>query len=205
VLGEGTNVVTVDMVRIRATGWPPEYDQAFEHDMALTVDKVLLNRRGGIEVEGTSWCPEAAGILTGDLEGDLYANASWVAIQYVGKKTAISAAYDSAIAHPCWEGSEPEHGPYTWQTRFPYPDGSLQFIYAFNGKFSNKSVHIEASSETETVLVTQTFAPGGWTSFEGEYVPYDPEGVDNNGDGWSVSHHYWYGFDQADLKPITVR
>jgi hypothetical protein len=205
VLQDGVNFVTVDLVRIWATGWPPEEDEAFEHDMALAVNKVLLNRNGGIEVEGTSWCPDAADILAGDFEGDLYANANWMALQYIGKKTAISASYESAIAHPCWVGGDPEHGPYSWETRYPSPDGALQFVYAVNGKFSNKTIHVEAASSTETMLVTQNFAPQGWTSFEGLYVPYDPEGTDINGDGWSVSHHYWFGWIQADLKPITVR
>lgn len=205
VLEEGVNVVTVDVLRLWAQEWPPEDDAWAEHDLALTVDRVYLNRQGGIEVEGSSWCPEAVDILTGDLEGDLYGNANWMALQYSGKKTAISATYESAIAHPCWLGSEPEHGPYAWQTRYPYPDGSLQFVYALNGKFSNKSIHIEASGATETVLITQDFAPDGWTSFEGDYVPYDPDGNDGNGDGWSVSHHFWYGWEQVDLKPILVR
>jgi hypothetical protein len=205
VLEGGANLVTVDMVRIWTAEWPPEDDQGFEHDMDLSVTRILLNRTGGIEVEGTSWCPEAADILTGDSEGDLYANANWTALQYVGKKTAISASYESAIAHPCWVGGDPDHGPYAWQTRYPYPKGTLQYVYALNGKFSNKSIHVEAFGSTEAWLITENFAPEGWTSFEGLYVPYDPEGVDNNGDGWSVSHHAWYGWDQADLKPIQVR
>lgn len=204
VLAEGENVLSVIMPRIWATGWPPEDDIASEHSMALAISRVYQNGKGGIEVEGTSWC-DAADVLTGDFEGDLYANAQWTAWQYVGRKTALQASYDSAIAHPCWVGSDPDHGPYDWQTRYPYPDGSLQWVYAWNGKFGGGTIHVEAQSQTEAVIVTQSFAPEGWLSFEGIFVPYDADGVDNNDDGWSVTHHYWFGWDQADLKPIRVK
>jgi hypothetical protein len=205
-LDEGENTLTVDLPRAWAAEWPPGDDVGIEHSMQLTIDRVYLNGRGGIEVEGTSWCPEAADILTDDQEGDLYANAQWTALQYVGRKgAAITASYDSAIAHPCWLGSEPDHGPFAWQTRYPYPDGSVWFVYASNGKFANGWIHVEASSFTETILVTQNFAPGGWTSWDGMYVPYDASGIDNNGDGWSVVHHYWSGWDQADLKLLRAR
>lgn len=53
--------------------------------------------------------------------------------------------------------------------------------------------------------MSQSFAPDGWTSWDGMFVPYDESGADNNGDGWSVSHHYWFGWDQADLKPVRVK
>jgi hypothetical protein len=204
VLGPGDNVVSVTFQRAWAGDWPPGDDTTSEHDMALVVDRVYLNGKGGIEVEGTSWC-DASSILTGDFEGDLYANAQWTAWQYVGRKTTLAASYDSAIAHPCWVGSEPGHGPYRWQTRYPYPDGSLQWIYSLNGKFGSGTIHVEARAQSETVLVTQSFAPDGWSPFEGLYVPYDPDAPDGNGDGWSVDHHYWFGWDQADLKPVRMR
>jgi hypothetical protein len=206
VLDEGDNTLTVDLPRDWTGEWPPSDDEFAEHVMQLTVDRVYLNSRGGIEVEGTSWCPDAADVLIGDFEGDLYADARWTALQYVGRKgAAITASYDSAIAHPCWVGSDPDHGPYSWQTRYPYPDGSLRFVYSVNGKFGSGWIHVEATSSTETVLVTQSFAPGGWTSWDGTYVPYDEFGVDNDGDGWSVGRHAWFGWDPADLKPIRVR
>jgi hypothetical protein len=203
-LADGSNAVSVVIPRVWAVEWPPEDDMGIEHSMALVVDRVYQNGKGGIEVEGTSWC-DAVDILTGDSEGDLYANAQWTAWQYVGRKGAIQASYDSAIAHPCWIGSDPDHGPYPWQTRYPYPDGSLQWVYAWNGKLGAGTIHVEAQSQTEVVTVTQSFAPEGWLSFEGVFVPFDPQGEDNNGDGWSVVHHYWFGWDQADLKPIRVR
>lgn len=204
VLAEGPNQLSVVIPRVWGgdVGWPPEEDTASEHAMTLTVSRVYINGRGGIEVEGTSLCPVAD--LTA-FEGQLYANANWTAIEYVGRKTAITAAYDSAIAHPCWDSSQPGHGPYAWQTRYPYPSGAIQFVYSTNGRFSGGKIHIEAFSQAQTLVITQNFAPDGWTSFEGDFVPYDADCVDNNGDGWCVARHDWYGWAPADLRPIKVR
>jgi hypothetical protein len=203
-LVEGDNHITMTLPRTWIGEWPPQDDAAVELDLQLTIDRVYINGRGGIEVEGSSWCPEAAEILTGDFEGDLYANAAWDAVQYVGRKTALVASYESAIAHPCWVGGDPTHGPYRWQTRYPYPDGSLQWVYAVNGRFGSGTIHIEASAGTETWTISQNFAPGGYTSDE-MTVPYDAGAPDGNGDGWSVTHYFWFGWDQADLKPIKAR
>lgn len=204
-LVEGDSHIVMTLPRTWIGDWPPQDDGAMEFDLQVSIDRVYLNGRGGIEVEGTSWCPEGADILTGDFLGDLYANADWTATQYVGRKTALVASYSSAIAHPCWEGGDPDHGPYAWQTRYPYPDGSLQWVYAQNGRFGGGSIHVEASSSAETATVSQTFAPGGWTSNDGTFVPYDPGAPDGNGDGWSVTHYYWFGWDQADLRPLKAR
>ena len=204
VLQPGENVVTMTIPRVWAMEWPPEPDSGFEYDMALTVDRVYLNGKGGIEVEGTSWCPDAEALPHGGVDF-LFAGVNWQALQYVGRKTALSAGYASGIAHPCWDAGEPDHGPYAWQTRYPYPDGGLMFVYSPSGKFGSNSIHIEAFSDTSARLVVQNFAPGGWTSYEGEYVPYDEFCEDNDGDGWCVTEHFWFGFAQADLKPIKVR
>jgi hypothetical protein len=205
-LVEGDNHVTMTLPRTWIGEWPPEADNGTEHSMALTIDRVYLNGKGGIEVEGTSWCPEAEGLPT--LQGDelaLVAGVSWDALQYVGRKTALRASYDSGIAHGCWFSSEPEHGPYPWETRFAYPNGGLMFVYSPDGKLGSGSIHLEAFSDTSMKVVTQQFAPGGWDSDDGDHVPYDATCEDNNGDGWCVLEHFWFGFAAADLKPIRVR
>jgi hypothetical protein len=203
VLAEGANQLSVVIPRVWGgeVGWPPEEDTGFEHAMSVTVSRVYLNGGGGIEVEGTTLC-RAAGL---GIEGQLVADAHWTAIEYVGRRTAITATYDSAIAHTCWDSSHPRHGPYAWETRYPYPSGAIQYVYSTNGRFSGGRIHVEAFSQTEALIITQNFAPAGWTSFEGDFVPYDADCEDNNGDGWCVAHHFWYGWAQADLRPIRVR
>lgn len=203
-LTDGDTHVTVSIARTWAQEWPPQDDVWSEHLLATTVDRVYLNSKGGIEVEGTSWCPEAADVLPLGSDG-AYANAGWSALQYVGRRTAIHAQYESAIAHPCFEPAAPNHGPYRWETRYAYPSGALLFIYGSDGKFGAGSIHVEAFVGMELVGIAQNFAPGGWTSFEGEYVPYDAACQDNDGDGWCVTRHLWSGWAQADLKPIKVR
>lgn len=203
-LEDGANTISVNLPRVWADGWPPQDDVGVEYALQVTVDRIYLNGRGGIEVEGTSWCPDAAALIEGPSE-PLYAGASWQAIQYVGRKSAIHAGWDSAIAHPCWDVDDPDHGPYPWQTRYAYPSGALQFVYGYDGKFGSGSIHVEAVANTDLVTMSQNFAPGGWTSFEGDYVPYDAACQDNDGDGWCVTHAYWSGWAPADLKPIRVR
>jgi hypothetical protein len=201
-LAEGANTVQLHMTRVWNNEWPPEGDTWTEHLLQATIDRIYLNGKGGIEVEGTSWCPDAAGLAS---SGQLYTGAGWRAVQYVGRRTAIHAGYDSGIAHPCWDWDDPDHGPFAWQTRFAYPSGALQFVYASDGKLGAGSIHVESVSNTEFSTVVQNFAPGGWTSFEGDYVPYVADCEDSTGDGWCVELHYWSGWASADLKPIRVK
>lgn len=204
-LAEGDTHVTMTIPRTWAAEWPPQDDSWQEYELLLTIDRVYLNGKGGIEVEGTSWCPQAADVFGDDQDAALYANANWDALQYVGRKGAITAGYRSGIAHECWEGRDADHGPFPWQTRYAYPSGAIQYVYAGNGKFGSGSIHVEAFANTEAQVISQNFAPDGWTSFEGQYVPYDPTCQDNDGDGWCVTHSFWSGWAQEDLKPIKVR
>jgi hypothetical protein len=204
-LAEGANVIQLDLPRTWNDGWYPPDDAWSEHLLQLSVDRVYLNGKGGIEVEGTSWCPEAADVLSADPGAMAFANANWSAIQYIGRKAALHAEWASAIAHACWDGADPSHGPYAWQTRYAYPSGALQWVYAWDGKFGSGTIHVEAVGNTELFAVAQNFAPDGWTSYEGWYVPYAAECEDSNGDGWCVTHHVWSGWAGADLKPIRVK
>ena len=204
-LGEGDTHVTMTIPRVWANEWPPEDDAWQEYELQETVDRVYLNGKGGIEVEGTSWCPQAADILDPDADQMVYTGVFWTALQYVGRKTALTAHWESGIAHPCWDTTDPDHGPYAWQTRYAYPSGALQYVYASNGKFAAGSFHIEATANADLIVVKENFAPGGWTSFEGDVVPYDAACEDSNGDGWCVTHYLWSGWAPADLRPIKVR
>jgi hypothetical protein len=204
-LAEGPNGIHLDLPRIWVGDWPPQDDVWTEHLLQFSVDRAYLNGKGGIEVEGSSWCPEAADVLSADSGAMAFAGASWSAVQYVGRKTAMHASWESAIAHPCWDSADPEHGPYLWQTRYAYPSGALQWVYAWDGKFGSGTIHVEGFGSTEIIDMAQTFAPAGWTSFEGEYVRYEADCQDSDGDGWCVTHHLWSGWDGADLKPIRVK
>lgn len=204
-LAEGDTHVTMTIPRVWAMEWPPQDDRWEEHELQLTVERVYLNGKGGIEVEGTSSCPEAADILEPGSDQMVFGNARWSAVQYVGRKTALTTGWDSAVAHPCWAASDPDHGPYAWETRYPYPSAAIEWMYATNGKFGSGSIHVEAAANAELLTVNQNFAPDGWTSFEGEYVPYDAACDDSDGDGWCVTRHVWSGWAQADLKPIRAR
>ena len=200
----GLNSWEIEIARYYGGEWPPSDDtwdeQAFE---AFTVDRVFLNRYGAITVEGSLSCDLAEGdeLAANDM---VLVNVNWDAIQYVGRKTAIHASWDSGIATPCWQNGSP--GPFTWQTLYPYPQGGVQWVVGQDGKFGTSTVHVDANASGGYQVIRQGFDPTGtWTSPEGSPVPYEADCEDNSGDGFCVASHAYYGWAPADLKPIVPK
>lgn len=181
--------------------WPPPDDTWDEATFAsFTVDRVFLNRYGAITVEGSLSCDLAEGDELASVDMVLV-NVNWDAIQYVGRKTAIHASWDSGIATPCWQNGSP--GPFTWKTLYSYPQGGVQWIVGQDGKFGTSTIHIDADASGRYQVIRQDFDPTGtWINPEGSAVPYQAGCEDNNGDGFCVASHAYYGWAPADLKPI---
>lgn len=200
----GTTTIGVTLERYYVGEWPPERDATVEHEMAVVIDQVLLNRNGGIQVLGAARCDATDligdGLWVYDQDGQIIANANWDAIQYVGRRGAITASYDSGIGFVCFDTSDP--GAWgSWGTFYAYPSGAPQWIYATNGKFGTGKIHIDADANSGLTVVTQGWLPG--ESYWG--APYDPSCDGLDGDGFCAVGHDWYGWAQADLKPTRVR
>lgn len=200
---DGVNLWEIKIERYYWGEWPPSDDtwdeQAFE---VFTVDRVFLNRYGAITVEGSLSCRLAMGdVLAPD--NRVLVNVNWDAIQYVGRRTAIHASWDSGIATPCWQNGS--SGPFTWQTLYPYPQGNVQWIVGQDGKFGTSMIRIDANASGGYQVIRQKFVDPTWINPEGSSVPYQADCQDSNGDGFCVASHAYYGWAPADLKPIVAK
>lgn len=190
-----TTIFTITLVREYGGEWPPEADTWAEHAFdRFTVGTVYLNKSGGITIEGSIAC---SAFPPPPDDGWIVVNVDWDAIQYVGRKTALRASYRSGIGTVCW--TESGTGPYAWTTSYPYPQGGTMWVYSPDGKFGSGTIHVDAFAHGGYTSVHQDFDPtGGWG-------PYAPGCDDRNGDGFCVSTHEYYGWAQADLRPVSVK
>lgn len=122
---------------------------ATEAELYILADKVLVNKSGGITVEGSCDCTQAVVDRYGQdpaAHPDMVLLAvNWDAYQYVGRTKVVSAQYRAGIATPCYVKGQA--GPYRWQTRFPFPIGDIQWVYSPNGKFAAGPIHVEVFSD----------------------------------------------------------
>ena len=137
-----------------------EHPVSGEYAFDMSATQALVNSAGGLLVTGQLSCPSATitqalsdavqkavsdGFTDADnaslQDGAVFANANWVATQYVGRTKIVTARYDSAIASPCYGLSGGP--PYDWRTSYPFPVGGDQWIYSDNGKFTTGRIHIE--------------------------------------------------------------
>jgi hypothetical protein len=179
--------------------WVDDYQDA-NVDL-LTIDRVWVNRYGGITAEGRLWCPTAQDLFPGFQ--DIVLNVNWDATQYIGRKTAITARYESYFGSLCDETPPP-----VWQTMKFAPGGGAEvgWIYSTSGKFATGSIHVEAEAYGGFLAIAQWWDPDG--------DRYDPTcstepnsggWVDNDGDGFCVTE-VWLGTRaQADLKAVRAR
>jgi hypothetical protein len=133
--------------------------EGYEHSFTGTVDKVLVNRYGGITVSGTMDCTaEVAAIYGGEenvpADTTVYVGKQWTATQYAGRGKVITASYSSGIASICytndpavmaWPGYS--EAPYPWSTLYGFPVGETQWVYSDNGKFGAGAIHVELTLE----------------------------------------------------------
>lgn len=177
--------------------WPPEADRWTEVTFELfTVDRIYLNKYGGITAEGRIACEPLGEEEPAD--GWILAGIWWTALQYVGRKTALTASATMARAVPCWQSGVT--GPTPWITSLRItPQDGVQWVYSEQGKFGSGSIYIDAQANAGYQVITQHFDPSGGTA------PYDPACLDENGDGYCVDEVFYNSLFQANMKPIRVR
>jgi hypothetical protein len=113
--------------------------KAAEYHFSVVVTKVWVNQSGGITIEGTADC--TAALTDAGLVGPVYASVRWDASQTVGRNRVVTAGYDPGIAFECDAATSP------WFTRYPYPVGTIQWVYSTNGRFTTGRIHVEIFGE----------------------------------------------------------
>ena len=198
----GTSTARIDLTVERTrNGRPPEWDAGAEFALdPFTADRAYVNRYGGLTVEGRILCAALRATPF-----DQYVGVSWEATQYVGRKGAITARYDPAIALDCLNESAPTV-PVVWTTRGPGTQDQVQWIYASNGKFGAGMVHLEIRVESRMNIVTQWWDPDG-EGYDPACSPVDPGNgwFDRNGDGYCAFTAVLWGAEQYDLRAERAR
>jgi hypothetical protein len=157
----------------------------------FTVDRVYVNRSGGITAEGLVLCKALAASPAGP---DPIISIDWSATQYVGRKTAIHGSYGSDIGNFCYDSKHPTT-PVRWRSMHPSGDEAVTaWVYGVDGKFAPGTIIIDADALNDMSSITQYWDP----DLEG----YDPEGCtpafkanggyDQNGDGF-CAYSIWSG------------
>lgn len=167
-----------------------------EQAIYATVGLVQVNKAGGITVSGSLDCTDQVAAIYGGAEkipdGTLVmVNMNWDALQYVGKNRTVFAEYDSGIASICYTNLDPSlfpdwvdlDAPYSWDTRYAYPVGTVQWVYSRDGKFAAGPIHIELNVYGSLTVVEESDPPG------------DPQAVD----------YYLYDFSGWDLRATKAR
>jgi hypothetical protein len=160
----------------------------------FTVDRIYLNRYGGITAEGRIACSPV------DIAPDdgIYAGVWWTALQYAGRKTALTATAEMARAFECWTPQSDAVRPWTTVLRITPQDG-VQWVYSLDGRFGTGPIYIDAQANAGYTVVRQHVDPAGTDA------PYAPGCEDTNGDGYCVAEVLFNSLSQVNLRPIRVR
>jgi hypothetical protein len=193
-------------------GRQPEWDNGTWFPMEVfTVDRVYLNRYGGVTAEGTAWCPSLAASPVGP---EPYIGINWDATQYVGRKTAIHGSYRSDIANTCFDPKN-EETPVKWTSMHPAEadtGAATAWVYGENGRFGSGTIRIDADSYNEMELVSQWWDKLG----DGYSDLCSPDDVDingedkdrwydSNGDGFCAFYVQSGQRTTANLKTIAIK
>lgn len=151
-----------------------------EQAISATVELVQVNKMGGITVSGSLDCTDQVAAIYGGLENvpadtEALVNVNWDALQYVGKNKTVFAEYDSGIASMCFTNKDPSaypdwldtDRPYSWQTRYAYPVGTVQWVYSRDGKFAAAPIHVELTVNGSLSVWEESDPPG-----DPRYVDY---------------------------------
>lgn len=171
-------------------GNQPEWDGGTWFPMEVfTVDKVWLDRWGGVSAEGLAWCPSLAASPVGP---DPIIGINWDAIQYVGRRTAIHGSYGSDIGKNCFDPAHPTT-PLRWTSmHMGLQEPTRAWVYGVDGRFGSGTIRIEADSYNDMSQVTQWWDPNG-EGYSAACSTTDPNGngrvdtgewFDANGDGF---------------------
>lgn len=191
--------VTVTVTR-GYNGSEPEPDSsAWVTPSLFTVDRVLVNRSGGITAEGRIFCPDVAEWSPAGL---MFVNIDWDALQYIGRRTAVHGSYRSDIATICYDPAHPT-AVQSWQTRSGATNGGIWWVYGRDGKFATGTIIIEATTYSTVMLAIRA----QWWDETGTAGPYDPacQWEDAQGDGFCVDEVVVAGRVQTPVKATAVR
>jgi hypothetical protein len=170
----------------------------------FTVDRVYVNRAGGITAEGLVLCK---GLAESPAGPDPIINVDWSATQYVGRKTAIHGSYASDIGNFCYDAEHPTT-PVRWRSLHPSGvEAVTAWVYGVDGKFASGTVIVDADGMNDMSSITQYWDP--------DLDGYDPEhcgaaikpngGYDQNGDGF-CAYSIWSGqMTTAAVKTTPFR
>jgi hypothetical protein len=157
----------------------------------FTVDRVYVNRSGGITAEGLVLCKGLAASPAGP---NPIINIDWSATQYVGRKTAIHGSYGSDIGNFCYD---PEHPTTALRWRSMHPSGAdavTAWVYGVDGRFASGTIIVDADGMNDMSSITQY-----WDSDLDGYDPVactpafkENGGYDQNGDGF-CAYSIWSG------------
>ena len=203
-------VVTITTERVYNGNEPwPDESRWFELD-AFTIDRVFINRYGGVTAEGTLLCSSLAelyGIEPGKGEPPAL-GVNWTATQYVGRKTAIHGSYSSDIANFCIDPEDPG-APQPWRSMHPGTGEAVTaWVYGENGKFASGSIRIDAAVDDQSTYVLQWWDPSGES---GEFDPVRCgqlpvfEFFDSNSDGFCTIEVFVGQRTTANLRTIRAR
>jgi hypothetical protein len=195
--GDGVTLFIIRIERLY-NGAEPDRDAGtwFTPDV-FTVDRVYLNRTGGISAEGRISCRTLVESVFG---ADSIIGINWAATQYVGRRTAIHGSYGSDIGKRCYDPANPST-PVRWTSEHPAPGdtSTTAWVYAVDGKFASGTIIIEADSYNQMTTITQWWDPDCSTEPQ-------PDGwYDANGDGFCAFYNEFGLRITAALKTTTVR
>ena len=111
----------------------------------LTVTRVRVNKLGGITIEGKIDCTQAIAEW-GQSAFEAGVNVSWKARQPIGRKSAVTAHYESAILSLCHNpfDTDPATPPYPWATHPPITSSAIWWVYPdTGGKFTTGALHVD--------------------------------------------------------------
>lgn len=161
-------IVGIALALITSAALPTSAEMIGEKTFTLIADTVLVNKGGGITVSGTLDCTaaveEAYEGSTIPSEFAVFTNVNWRATQYVGRGKVVTAVWESAVASVCY--GSPFEGSGTWQTRYPYPSGAIQWVYSATGKFQAGTIHIEVWSEGEIPVGEDSYLLATWGGYD---------------------------------------
>ncbi|MFM2105739.1 MAG: hypothetical protein RL338_771 [Chloroflexota bacterium] len=148
--GSATLAIVLERVY---NGEDPQWDAFFQPSLsAFTIDRIELNRSGGLRVFGTLFCPAVEGT---PFEGDNYLGMEMRLTQYVGRKTAVHATWSSDIAVRCFDPATPGTPvPWTTISSASTLPGMEWWIYGTDGRFASGDVLIEAGVSLGSYVAT---------------------------------------------------
>lgn len=160
--------VSIEVGRAYNGGEPLADDWAWFGLETFAVDRVYLNRYGGVTAEGLILCRGLAdfyGIEPGLGESPAL-GIDWQATQYVGRRTAIHGTYLADIANFCFDPASPTVAQ-RWRSLHPAGDEAVTaWVYGEEGRFGSGSIRIDAAVLGQSLFVVQW-----WNQGRADYAP----------------------------------